>query len=186
MRRALIIPDKKVIEKIYNVKGEKVMLDSDLAELYGVETRTLNQAVKRNINRFPEDFMFQLSQKDWDILRSQIVISNHGGRRHRPLVFTEQGVSMLSTVLNSEVAINVNIQIIRVFTRMRKMVLDQKSLVSKLNQIELRLLKHDDRLRQNEGEIELVFQALKQLVNAPAQEPSRKKIGYRRNSESEQ
>lgn len=161
------------------------MLDSDLAELYGVETRMLNQAVKRNINRFPEDFMFQLSHKDWEILRSQFVISNHGGRRHRPFVFTEQGVSMLSTVLNSENAINVNIQIIRVFTRMRKMVLDQKTLVSKLEQIEMKLLKHDNRLQQNDEEIELVFQALKQLVDAPAQETPRRKIGYRRVTEKE-
>ena len=120
--------EKEVIpiqEMIFEIRGQKVMLDSDLAKLYGVELRALNQAVKRNIKRFPSDFMFQLSQDELDILRSQNVISslNHGGRRYTPFVFTEQGVSMLSSVINSERAIEVNICIMRAFVKLRHHIL---------------------------------------------------------------
>jgi len=115
----------KIQKLIYEIRGKKVMFDSDLADLYGVELRTLNQAVKRNTGRFPSDFMFQLTDKEWDSLRSQIVISknNRGGRRYAPYVFTEQGVSMLSSVINSERAIEVNINIMRAFVKLRHFVL---------------------------------------------------------------
>lgn len=111
------LPDEVIISKIYEIRGEKVMIDKDLAELYDVETRNLNQAVRRNIERFPEDFMFQLTEKEFENLKSQIAISSWGGRRKLPLVFTEQGVAMLSSVLNSDRAIQANIRIIRIFRR---------------------------------------------------------------------
>ncbi len=115
---------------IYVIRGQKVMLDSDLAKLYGVETKVLNQAIKRNFRRFPEDFMFRLSMEEHEILRSQFVTSSseHGGRRYQPLVFTENGVAMLSSVLKSDIAIDINIAIMRVFTKLRSFyALDEKA-----------------------------------------------------------
>ena len=112
-----VIPDEAVINKIYFIRNEKVMLDSDLAELYGVETKRVNEQVKRNIDRFPEDFMFQLTEIEFENLKSQIATSNWGGRRTLPYAFTEHGVLMLSSVLNSDVAIKVNIHIMRVYTK---------------------------------------------------------------------
>ena len=118
-----IVPIERITNKIYLMRGMKVMLDRDLAELYDVETRTLVQAIKRNKQRFPPDFMFQLSKDEFDSLRSQIVISKgRGGRRYPPYAFTEQGVAMLSSVLNSDRAIQVNIQIMRAFTKLREML----------------------------------------------------------------
>ena len=114
-----VIPDEAVISKIYFIRNEKVMLDNELAELYGVETRRLNEQVKRNIDRFPEDFMFQLTETEFENLKSQIATSSWGGRRKLPYVFTEHGVLMLSSVLNSDLAIKVNIQIMRVYTEIR-------------------------------------------------------------------
>ena len=113
---------KAIESKIFELRGQKVMLDRDLAQMYGVETRILNQAVKRNISRFPEDFMFQLNEEEWRNLKSQIVISSWGGVRKNPLAFTEQGVAMLSSVLKSEIAIQVNIAIMRAFVSVRKML----------------------------------------------------------------
>ncbi|MGZ3900657.1 MAG: ORF6N domain-containing protein, partial [Bacteroidia bacterium] len=109
---SLIVPDEIIMSKIYYIRGHKVMLDRDLAELYGVETKTFNQAVKRNLKRFPPDFMFELSEKEWQDLRSQIVTSSWGGTRYAPNAFTEQGVAMLASILNSDKAININIQIV--------------------------------------------------------------------------
>jgi hypothetical protein len=186
--KALMIPDELVINKIYLVRGQKVMFDFDLAELYGVETRALNQAVKRNASRFPGDFMFQLSKKEWGFLRSQIVISSgesnssqfvmsskkHRGSVYLPYVFTEQGVAMLSSVLKSETAIRVNIQIIRVFTRMRAMLLTHKDILLQLEKIEKKLTGHDE-------DIALVFEYLKKLLNPP--QPPRRKIGFKRKEE---
>src|ERR1700739_176328 len=116
MAKAIVLAEEGIISKIYLIRGKKVMLDRDLAELYGVETRVLNQAIRRNEKRFPEDFMFQLDQGEFKSLISQNVTSSWGGIRKLPLAFTEQGVAMLSSVLNSETAIEVNIQIIRIFT----------------------------------------------------------------------
>ncbi|WP_246862659.1 ORF6N domain-containing protein [Pedobacter sp. KBS0701] len=112
-----IIPDNIVVNKIYELRGLKVMLDSDLAELYGVETKRLNEQVGRNSDRFPEDFMFQLTDEEWLNLKSQFATSSWGGRRKLPFVFTEHGILMLSSVLNSKQAIQVNIQIVRIFSR---------------------------------------------------------------------
>jgi len=171
-----IVPQQIIESKIYLLRGKKVMLDRDLATLYGVETRTLNQAVRRNINRFPEDFMFQLTMEEMENWKSQIVISNKEkmGLRKRPYAFTENGVAMLSSVLSSERAVEVNIQIMRTFTRLREMVLTHKELAHKLAQLERKIGKHDD-------EIKTIFNAIRQLMVPP--EPKRRKIGFRREHE---
>ena len=146
--KVLIIPDEIILNNIYLIRGQKVMLDKDLAKLYKVETRTLNQAVRRNINRFPADFMFQLTRKEFENWISQIVISNSEkmGLRRPPFAFTEQGVAMLSSVLNSSVAIDVNIQIIRVFTKMRSLLLTHKDIFLQLEKIERKLGGHDQQI----------------------------------------
>lgn len=151
--KALMIPDELVMNKIYLIRGQKVMLDSDLAELYGTETKVLKQAVKRNTDRFPDDFIFELTQKEFESLRSQFVTSKkgRGGARYLPLAFTEQGVSMLSGVLNSKTAIRVHIQIIRVFAKMRQMLLTHKDILLQLEKIEKKLTGHDE-------DIALVFE----------------------------
>lgn len=165
--------EETILEKIYVIRGQKVMLDRDLAEMYGVEVRVLNQAVKRNVTRFPDDFMFQLTQVEFKSLISQIVISKNkgrGGTRKLPYAFTEQGVAMLSSVLNSETAIQVNIQIIRLFTKMKQLILDNKDLWMKIEKIEQHLVKNDE-------EIKTVFAYLKKLLiqeNKP-----RNPIGFR-------
>src|SRR5688572_15257691 len=174
--KELMIPDEVVMNKIYLIRGQKMMLDRDLAELYDVETKVLNQAVKRNPDRFPADFMFQLTKKEFENLKSQIVTSSWGGVRKMPFAFTEQGVAMLSSVLKSEIAIRVNIQIIRIFTRMRKMIITHKDILLQLEKIEKKLAGHDE-------EITLVFGYLKQLLNPP--QPLRRKIGFKRNGEEE-
>jgi len=168
------IPDEIVIRKIFIVKGKKVMLDKDLAELYDVETKALNQAVKRNLLRFPEDFMFQLSEQEFKNLRSQIVTSSWGGRRTPPYAFTEQGVAMLSSILKSERAILVNIHIIRIFTKLREMLLTHKDILLKLEKLEREAVQHD-------GDIKLIFKYLKELLN-PKTEPLRK-IGFKHKKE---
>ena len=150
------------------------MLDMDLAELYDVETKALNQAVKRNVLRFPEDFMFQLSAQEFENLRSQIVTSSWGGRRTPPYSFTEQGVAMLSSVLNSERAILVNIHIIRIFARLREMLLTHKDILLKLEKLESNVVQHD-------GDIKLIFKYLKELLE-PKTEPLLK-IGFKRKEE---
>ncbi len=137
------IPQEIIEGKILLIRGTKVMLDRDLAMLYGVETKVLNQAVKRNIKRFPGDFMFQLTRHEMDGLRSRIVTSNRGGRRYQPYAFTEQGVAMLSSVLNSERAIEVNIQIMRTFTKLRETISTQKELKSKIEDIEEKVIAHE-------------------------------------------
>jgi len=167
--------EEAIVNKIYLIRGKKVMLDRDLAELYGVETRVLNQAVRRNEMRFPKDFMFQLTDKEFLNLISQNVISSWGGVRKSPLAFTEQGVAMLSSVLNSETAIKVNIQIIRVFTKMRELLLTHKDILVKLEQIEKELIKQNVKMNKHDEDIQLIFGALKQLLNPP-QEP-RPRIG---------
>lgn len=174
MSKKITIPDEVVVNKIYLIRGQKVMLDNDLAELYDVETKVLNQAVKRNQSRFPEDFMFQLSGQEFENLRSQTVTSKWGGRRTAPYAFTEQGVAMLSSVLNSERAILVNIHIIRVFTKMREMLLTHKDVLLKLEQLERKVVQQDD-------DIKLIFDYLKELLN-PKTEP-RRKIGFNRHEE---
>ena len=177
--KAMIIPDEMVMNKIYLIRGLKIILDKDLANLYNVETKAFNQAVKRNEERFPEDFMFRLTKKEWESLRSQFVTLEIGrGKypKYLPYVFTEQGVAMLSSVLNSETAIRVNIQIIRVFTKMRELLLTHKDILLQLQTIERKLTGHDE-------DIALIFKYLKQLLN-PTQ-PPRNKIGFRRKDEKD-
>jgi hypothetical protein len=173
--KSLMIPDELVMNKIYLIRGKKVMLDRDLAELYAVTTGNLNLAVKRNKNRFPDDFMFQLSREEYQSLILQFAISKkpgRGGIRKLPYAFTELGVSMLSGVLNSETAVLVHIQIIRVFAKMREMLLSHKDILLQLEKIEKKLAGHDE-------DLQLIFQYLKQLLTPPEQ-PPRQKIGFRR------
>ncbi len=169
-----LVPVELIEKKIYLIRGHKVMLDSDLAELYGVATKVLLQAVKRNLNRFPEDFMFLLKYQDVAALRSQIVTLKKGRGEHRkylPYVFTEQGVAMLSSVLNSERAVQVNIAIMRAFVKLREMLSTNKELALKLAQLERKMEKHDE-------EIKLIFDAIRELMKPP--ETKTKKIGFRR------
>jgi hypothetical protein len=176
--KSLRIPDELVMNKIFIMRDQKVMLDQDLAELYGIETKRLKEAVRRNINRFPEDFMFELSHAELESLRTQFATTKNsrGGTRYPPMAFTEQGVAMLSSILNSETAIRVNIRIIRVFTKMRELVLMHKDILLQLEKIENKLANHD-------GDITLIFGYLKKLLNPPQQ--PRRKIGFRRKDEKE-
>lgn len=160
----------EIIERrIYLVRGRKVMLDSDLAELYEVPTGNINRAVKRNANRFPEDFMFRLTAEEVESLRFQIGISNkgRGGRRYVPNVFTEQGVAMLSSVLNSERAVQVNIAIMRTFVQLREMLLSNEELNRKLGAME----------RKYDAQFKVVFDALRKLLEAPT--PPRRQISFK-------
>jgi hypothetical protein len=142
-----VIPDELIPNKILVIRDKKVILDNDLAELYDVETRRLNEQVKRNIDRFPADFMFQLSQEEFENLKSQFATSSWGGRRKLPYAFTEQGVAMLSGVLHSDRAIKVNIQIMRVFTRMRKLLEAHKEILKKLDNLEIREIEQDEKIK---------------------------------------
>jgi hypothetical protein len=178
--RSSVIPDEVLVNKVYLIRNQKVMLDADLAALYGVETKVFNQAVKRNIGRFPKDFMFVLSKKESTALRSQIVTLETGrGKYSKYLskVFTEQGVAMLSSVLNSETAIRMNIRIIRIFTKMRELLMTHKDILQQLEKMEAKLTAHD-------GDIVVIFNYLKQLLDPPP--VPRKKIGFRRKDEVEE
>ena len=173
-----VFPDHIVLSKIFIIRDHKVMIDRDLAELYGVETRTLNQAVKRNMQRFPEDFMFQMTAEELENWKSQIVISNKEkmGIRKPPLVFTEQGVAMLSSVLNSERAILVNIQIIRIFSRIRELLIPNKNILQKLMDLENKGLDHDKKIK-------IIFEYLQQLRNSEAERKEfnkRPRIGFKK------
>ena len=170
------IPDEVILSKIYYIRGQKIMLDQDLAELYGVETKQLKRQVRRNMTRFPIDFMYELTNEELQNLRSQIGTSSWGGTRYAPLAFTEQGVTMLSCVLNSVRSIEVNIRIIRIFTKLREIVMTHKDILLKLEQLEGAVTQHDHHLKKNEVDIQLIFNALKQLLNSP-QEP-RKPVGF--------
>ena len=174
--KILAIADELVMSRIYLIREQKVMLDFDLAKLYHVETSQLNRQVKRNIDRFPGDFMFRLNKEELEILRCQIGISSWGGIRYLPLAFTEQGVAMLSSVLNSPTAINVNIQIIRVFTKMRTLLLTHKDILLQLEKIERKLGSHDQ-------QIAVIFAYLKKLLD-PLPLP-RPRIGFRRKDEKD-
>lgn len=168
----VITADEVIMNKIYAIRGQKVMIDRDLAALYEVETRILKQAVRRNIDRFPKDFMFEMNKKEFENWRSHFVTSDEDkqGLRHAPFCFTEQGVTMLACTLNSKRAIEMNIQIIRIFTRMKEMLLTHKDILLQLQKIEKKLTAHD-------GDIQLIFEYLKKLLNPP-QEP-RKRIGFK-------
>jgi ORF6N domain len=160
------------------LRAHRVLLDKHLAALYGVQTRVLIQAVKRNLARFPEDFMFQLSAAEWAALRSQTVISRveRGGRRYAPYAFTEQGVAMLSSVLNSERAIAVNIEIMRAFVRVREIFASNKVLAKRFAQLEARL---DKKLAEHDDAIAAILSAIRELINPPP--PKRRPIGFTAN-----
>jgi len=170
------IPETLVTSKIYIMRNKKIMLDRDLAELYEVETRVLNQAVNRNIERFPEEFMFQLTSKEFEILKSQIVTSSWGGTRKMPFAFTEHGVAMLSSVLRSKKAIQVNIQIMLVFSKIREMMMDTLGMKLDIEEIKKRLNNQDKNL-------ELIFSYLDELIEKREYTVPRKQIGFRRNTE---
>ena len=172
---AEIIPQEIIEKKIYVIRGQKVMMDKDLAVLYHVKPIRLREQVKRNIKRFPSDFMLQLQEKEIDFMVSQNAIPSRkhlGG--HRPYVFTEQGVAMLATVLNSERAIQVNVAIMRAFVKLREILSTHKELENKLKQLENKLEKHDE-------EIYTIFEAIRQLMALP--EKKKRKIGFRRGKE---
>ena len=175
MSKEIVLPQEVIINKIYTVRGQKVMLDSDLAELYGVETKRLNEQVKRNASRFPDDFMFQLTIQEWENLKSQNATSSWGGRRKLPYAFTEHGVLMLSSVLNSDRAIAVNIHIMRVYTKLKEMLLTHKDILLELESIK-------QKVGSNSNDIELIFNYLKQFEQAKQQEleyQNREKIGFK-------
>jgi hypothetical protein len=153
-----LLPDERIVRHIYRIRDQKVMLDADLATLYGVETRRLNEQVKRNLARFPEDFMFQLTEAEVEILKSHFAISSWGGRRTRPYAFTEQGVAMLSSVLHSERAIQVNIQIMRTFTHLRQMLAQYEDLRLKLEEMEARY----------DGQLQQIFDVIDRLLREEA------------------
>jgi len=161
-----LMPAVLIEQKIYFIRGLKVMLSTDLADLYGVESRVLVQAVKRNSERFPEDFMFQLENQEVANLKSQFVISSWGGRRAAPYAFTEQGVAMLSGVLNSQRAVQVNIAIMRAFVQLREMISSNKELAKKLQELE----------KKYDMQFKVVFDAIRQLMQQP--DPKIKKIGF--------
>ncbi len=168
-----VIPRERIEERIYFLRGEKVMISTDLARLYEVAPRALVQSVKRNIDRFPADFMFQLTAEEFENLKSQIVISSWGGlRRARPYAFTEQGVAMLSSVLRSRRAVRVNVEIMRTFVRLRRMLASNDELSRKLADLE----------KKYDTQFKVVFDAIRELMVPP--EPKKRPIGFRRENDS--
>jgi cell division protein FtsL len=168
-----IIPDEIIMNQIYYIRGQKVMLDFDLAKLYEVETKQLKRQVRRNLDRFPGDFMFELSQDEYQILRSQIGTLKQGEHtKYLPMVFPEQGVAMLSSVLNSSRAIKVNIQIIRIFTRIRQVLMDNTELRLEIEKIKSKLDNQDKNM-------EIVFRYLDELIDKKDNPPPRKTIGFK-------
>jgi phage regulator Rha-like protein len=161
-----IVPLELIEKKILLISGQKVMLDSDLAELYGVETKALVRAVKRNSERFPDDFMVQLTKEEFDNLKCHFGTSRWGGRRYLPYAFTENGVAMLSSVLNSNRAIQVNIQIMRTFSKLREMIASHKDLTRKLNELE----------KKYDGQFQIVFEAIRQIIEV--EDRPKRKIGF--------
>lgn len=171
MKNEIQIIDEVITSKIYLIRNQKVMLDRDLAKLYGVETKYLKRQVRRNIERFPVDFMFELSKQEFEIWRSHFGTSSHGGNRYAPLAFTEQGVAMLSSVLKSKQAIEVNIKIIRIFTKLRQSIAENLNLSLEIEEIKKKLSNHDKN-------IELVFSYLDELI-VKKSTSKRKRIGYK-------
>ena len=174
MKNRSLIPVEKITSKIYIIRNEKILLDSDLADLYGVETRVLKQAVRRNLRRFPEDFMFQLTKKEWKQLIT--ICDNLGERKFSPVppfVFTEQGVAMLSSVLNSEKAVQVNIAIMRAFVQLRRFLQSNESLSNKLKKLERETKK---RFEEQQEQINIIFEAIKQLIKEETK--PKKQVGF--------
>ncbi len=175
--RSVLISDQVVINKILLIRGKKVMIDKDIAELYGVTTKRLNEQVKRNKKRFPEDFMFQLTENEKnEVVANCDHLKNLRFSPNLPFAFTEHGAVMLASVLNSERAIEVNIQIVRIFTQIREMVLSNKDILLKLEQLEKKVTGQDEN-------IQMIFDALRKLLHQP--QAPRRRIGFRRNSEED-
>lgn len=176
---SVLISEERIMDKIYLIRSQKVMLDRDLAKLYGLETKVLKQQVKRNIYRFPEDFMFELTKDEFANWRSQIVTSNsdHMGLRYLPMVFTEHGVLILSSVLNSKKTISVNIQIMRIFTRIRQVLSDTLGLKLEIEEIKKKLQNQDKN-------IEIVFSYLDELIIKQEDPTPRKRIGFKTKDEN--
>ena len=172
----ITVPEERLLHHIYIIRGKKVMLDKDLASLYGIETKRLKEQVRRNRNRFPADFMFELNKKEFENWRSQFATSNSEimGMRHAPFAFTEHGILMLSSILNTDRAIKVNIRIMMIFIKMREMLHTHKALLEKLEQLEKKVTGHDD-------SIKLIFQSLRRFLQN--QNPPRRRIGFRRESD---
>src|SRR3989338_4108777 len=166
-KEIIAMPNERIISRIFLIRGKKVMFDRDLAALYGVETRSLNQAVSRNLDRFPADFMFQLDDREFKNLISQFGISSWGGLRKKPRVFTEHGILMLSSVLNSKRAIQVNIQIMRTFTKIREYILSNTHLQKKIRALE----------EKYDTQFKVVFETIRQL-EAPLKRRRKKQIGF--------
>ena len=175
MSQSLIISEENISNKIYFFRNQKMMLDRDLAELYGIETKRLKEQVKRNISRFPDDFMFELSKEEFGNWRSQIATSNSDkmGLRYTPMAFTEHGVLMLSSILNSDKAIQTNIQIMRIFTKVRQMLLETTEIRLDIAQMQKKLVNHDKN-------IELVFSYLDEMTEKENNVKPRTKIGYKK------
>jgi phage regulator Rha-like protein len=173
MGKEISINNHFIQNKIYLIRGQKVMIDRDLAEMYGVPTKALKQAVKRNMDRFPEDFMFELSEEEFADWRSHFVTSKSDkmGLRYKPFAFTEHGVLMLSSVLSSERAVQVNIQIMRVYSKLKEILLDHKEILLKLEKLERKVGTQD-------SDIKLIFQVIKNLVNEPKVPKNR--IGFKK------
>jgi len=168
-----LLSEETISNKIYYIRNQKVMLASDLSMLYDVETKRLNEQVKRNLSRFPEDFMFQLTESEFENLKSQIATSSWGGSRTLPFAFTEHGILMLSSILKTDKAIQTNIQIMRIFTKVRQMLLDTTEIKVDILQIQKKLENHDKN-------IELVFSYLDELTEKKENESERVKIGYKK------
>jgi len=170
----LFLFEEQILSKIYNIRGEKVMLDRDLADLYGVETKVLKQAVKRNIERFPKDFMFQMNTREFEQWKRDIVLSkaDRQGLRYYPFCFTEQGVTMLSCILNSKTAVAVNIKVIRVFVKIRQYAQTHKEILIQLSKLEKVVKSHS-------RDIENIFLVLKELIDKQTNPVRRNKIGFK-------
>lgn len=171
MSNAIFVPVERIQQAILSLRGHKVMLDEDLAKLYGVSTKVFNQAIKRHLNRFPDDFMFQLTDEESESLRSQIVTLKTGRGQHRkylPYAFTEQGVAMLSSVLRSQRAIDVNIAIMRTFVKLRELLMTHKDLARKLEAME----------KKYDSQFKIVFDAIRQLMEPPPSPVKKGRIGF--------
>ncbi|MFC1669778.1 ORF6N domain-containing protein [Spirochaetota bacterium] len=171
-----IVSSEIILRKIYLIRGIKVMLDHDLAELYGVETKRLKEQVKRNRRRFPHDFMFHLTTDEFQILRSQSATSRWGGTRYPPMAFSEQGVAMLSSILNSDVAIDVNIKIMRTFTQLRRVFLSDDDIREKINNLEnfMKL-----KFKETDTDIQAIISVLNMIMNPEFKPDSNEQIGFK-------
>jgi phage regulator Rha-like protein len=181
MAKSIGISEELIVNKIYHIRGQKVMLDRDLAEMYEVETKQLKRQVVRNIERFPEEFMFELTKEEFDDLRSQNGTSSWGGTRYLPYAFTEHGVLMLSSVLNSPIAIQVNIRIIKIFTRLREELVKHKDILLKLEQIDKKIINLGLDIKSHDGEIETLFKLVDE-IRKESEQPNKLKrnpMGYK-------